>query len=130
MSLENPRVQVRGAWGHYSDIEIDHNQSPNSAEYWKISLVRRLSFSPKPEVLLADCVAWIAYSTLTSYTLTGISLAVGSTLVLFIPLGVLSSLTLIWVVLVKEQLGEVFLSLITKRVLLVGLGLFCGVWLW
>lgn len=130
MSLENPKVSVPGKWGHYTQIEVDHNQSPNSSEYWKIALMRRISFSPKPEVLLADLLAWTGYSATFSYGIVFLWKAGVSALFLTIPLLAIALVVGIWVRLVADQMGNPFLELVSKRVLIVLLGFTLGVYLW
>lgn len=130
MSLENPKVSVQGKWGHYTQIVVDHNQSPNSSEYWKESLMKRISFSPKPEVLLADLLAWIGYSATASYGIVFLWKAGVSSLVLSIPLAAIALVIAIWVRLIADQMGSTFLELVSKRVLIVLLGLTLGVYLW
>lgn len=130
MSLENPKVQIPTKWGTYADVQIDHNQSPHSADAWSISLMKRLSFSPKPEVILADLTSWIATSATVSYTLTGFWILGASSLVITIPLIVAGLVIGIWSFLVSQQLGDVFLKLVKIRVLLLAVGICFGVWLW
>jgi hypothetical protein len=125
MSLENPNVQIKTEtpFGvQFNEIKTDHNQSFGQLDDWKYSLVKRLAFSPRLEVAIADSLLWLSSSSMVAVSIAGL-LALGVPLVA-IQFGAVIILIpiLLWAKWVEANMHKSFQNIIGARLLLVLIG--------
>jgi hypothetical protein len=125
MSLENPNVQVKTEtpFGvQFNEVKTDHNQSFGQLDDWKYSLVKRLAFSPRLEVAIADSLLWLSSSSMLAVSIAGL-LALGvpllaiqfGSILLLIPI-------LLWSKWIETHLDKSFQAIVGTRLLLVLIG--------
>lgn len=136
MSQDNPTVQVKSGtpFGEqYNELKTDHNQTFGYAADWKYSILQRLAFSPRFEVLLSDCLLWISTSALAT-SLAGVAVTLGVPVAVISWLGLLLLIPVgLWAVWVNNNLEPVFKDITGLRLTLVLFGvataLVFGIWL-
>lgn len=136
MSQENPTVQVKNVtpFGvQYEELNTDHNQTFGYVADWKYSILQRLAFSPRVEVMLSDCLLWVSTSALAT-SLSGVAITLGVPIAVMSWLGVLFMIPVgLWAIWVNKHLDPIFKDITGLRLTLVLFGiaiaLLFGVWL-
>lgn len=130
MPLENPKVQVKthSVWGdNYQELQVDHNQQWNTNADWRYSLLYRLGFSPRLEVMIADCILWVSTSALLG-NLLGIAVSLGIPSVGIAWFGlILLTPVLLWAIWVDRHFEKTYKEITGFRLLLVLLGFLLAV---
>ena len=136
MPQDNPNVQVKNAtpFGvQYSELRTDHNQTFGYPDDWRYSILQRLAFSPRLEVMVSDCLLWLSTSALAT-SLAGAAVVLGVPVVVVSWLGVLLLIPVgLWAIWVERNLDPMFKEITGLRLTLVlsgiALALAFGVWL-
>lgn len=136
MSQENPKVQVKNSspfGAQYEELSTDHNQMFGYDADWRYSLLQRLAFSPRLEVMVSDCLLWISTSALVT-SLSGVAIALGVPIAAVSWLGILVLIPVgLWAIWVNKYLDPIFKDITGLRITLVLFGiaiaLLFGIWL-